>query len=92
LLPLGAAGLTFILPITVAIVILLAIVYVSYRQTIAAYPNGGRVLYGCARKPWHERQSSGRRRFDDGLRVECRGRNLGWHRRVDLGGARCRYP
>jgi amino acid transporter len=41
LLPLGAAGLTFILPITVAIVILLGIVYVSYRQTIAAYPNGG---------------------------------------------------
>ncbi len=41
LLPLGAAGLTFILPITLAIVILLAIVYVSYRQTIAAYPNGG---------------------------------------------------
>ena len=41
LLPLGAAGLTFIFPITVAIVILLGIVYVSYRQTIAAYPNGG---------------------------------------------------
>ena len=41
LLPLGAVGLTFILPITVAIVILLGIVYVSYRQTIAAYPNGG---------------------------------------------------
>ncbi len=41
LLPLGAAGLTFILPITVGIVILLAIVYISYRQTIAAYPNGG---------------------------------------------------
>src|SRR5579863_1473715 len=39
LLPLGAAGLTLILPIT--IVILLAIVYVSYLQTIAAYPNGG---------------------------------------------------
>ncbi len=41
LLPLGAAGLTLIFPITVAIVILLGIVYVSYRQTIAAYPNGG---------------------------------------------------
>jgi amino acid transporter len=41
LLPLGAAGLTFILPITTAIVILLGIVYFSYRQTIAAYPNGG---------------------------------------------------
>jgi amino acid transporter len=41
LLPLGALGLTLILPITIAIVILLGIVYVSYRQTIAAYPNGG---------------------------------------------------
>ena len=41
LLPLGAAGLAFILPITVAIAILLGIVYLSYRQTIAAYPNGG---------------------------------------------------
>ncbi|MGA8568920.1 MAG: APC family permease [Candidatus Binataceae bacterium] len=41
LLPLGAAGLTFIFPITIAIVILLGIVYFSYRQTIAAYPNGG---------------------------------------------------
>src|SRR5579862_7587084 len=41
LLPIGAAGLTYIFPITVAIVILLAIVYLSYRQTIAAYPNGG---------------------------------------------------
>ena len=41
LLPLGGAGLTFILPITMAIVTLLGIVYFSYRQTIAAYPNGG---------------------------------------------------
>ena len=41
LLSLGAAGLTLILPITIAIVILLGIVYVSYLQTIAAYPNGG---------------------------------------------------
>jgi amino acid transporter len=41
LLPLGAAGLAFILPITVAIVVLLGVVFVSYRQTIAAYPNGG---------------------------------------------------
>jgi amino acid transporter len=41
LLPLGAAGLTLIFPITVAIVVLLGIVYVSYCQTIAAYPNGG---------------------------------------------------
>ncbi len=41
LLPLGAAGLSYILPITTAIVVLLGIVYLSYRQTIAAYPRGG---------------------------------------------------
>jgi amino acid transporter len=41
LLPVGAAGLSYIFPITLAIVILLGIVYFSYRQTIAAYPTGG---------------------------------------------------
>src|SRR5262249_33789876 len=41
LLPLGATGAFYILPITGAICFLLAIVYVSYRQTIAAYPSGG---------------------------------------------------
>ena len=40
LIPLGAAGLGFGLPITIAVSVILAIVYVSYRQTIAAYPNG----------------------------------------------------
>lgn len=41
LLPLGALGLLYILPITGVIVCLLLIVYFSYRQTIAAYPSGG---------------------------------------------------
>jgi amino acid transporter len=41
LLPLGAMGGAYITPITLAIVVLLGIVYVSYRQTIAAYPQGG---------------------------------------------------
>jgi amino acid transporter len=41
LLPLGAAGLHYIGPLTLVILSLLAILYVSYRQTIAAYPNGG---------------------------------------------------
>lgn len=42
LLPLGAAGLAYIGPITLAILALLAMLYFSYRQTIAAYPiNGG---------------------------------------------------
>src|SRR5437763_10365398 len=42
LLPLGAAGLGYIGPITLVILALLGILYFSYRQTIAAYPvNGG---------------------------------------------------
>ena len=42
LLPLGAAGLIYIGPITLVILALLTILYISYRQTIAAYPvNGG---------------------------------------------------
>jgi amino acid transporter len=41
LIPLGVAGIAYIVPITISIVILLTIVYLSYRQTIEAYPQGG---------------------------------------------------
>jgi amino acid transporter len=41
LIPLGLLGVHYIVPVIVAIVILLAIVYFSYRQTIDAYPKGG---------------------------------------------------
>jgi amino acid transporter len=41
LIPLGAAGISYIGPISTLIILLLAIVYVSYRQTIGAYPHGG---------------------------------------------------
>jgi len=41
LLPLGAAGIAYIVPISASIIVLLTIVYFSYRQTIAAYPSGG---------------------------------------------------
>lgn len=41
LLPLGFRGIHFILPMMVAIIILLTLVYLSYRQTIGAYPRGG---------------------------------------------------
>jgi len=41
LVPAGLVGLRFMPLITVSILILLTILYVSYRQTIAAYPNGG---------------------------------------------------
>jgi amino acid transporter len=41
LIPLGMLGIGYILPITSAIVVLLGIVYFSYRQTMQAYPYGG---------------------------------------------------
>jgi len=41
LIPLGLAGVRYIVPVSAAIVVLLGIVYLSYRQTIEAYPHGG---------------------------------------------------
>jgi amino acid transporter len=41
LIPLGAAGVAWIVPISLSIIVLLAIVYLSYLQTIEAYPGGG---------------------------------------------------
>ena len=41
MIPLGAVGLRWIGPIMVPIVILLVVLYFSYRQTVAAYPTNG---------------------------------------------------
>jgi amino acid transporter len=41
LIPLGLAGLAYIVPLTLCILLLLVIVFFSYLQTIAAYPGGG---------------------------------------------------
>jgi amino acid transporter len=41
LIPLGVAGIAHLVPIISAILVLLVIVFFSYRQTIAAYPTGG---------------------------------------------------
>jgi amino acid transporter len=49
LIPLAAAGIAYIVPIMASIIILLVIVYFSYRQTILAYPTGGG-SYTVARK------------------------------------------
>jgi amino acid transporter len=37
----GAVGLNYTLPVTLAIVVLLAVLVISYRQVIAAFPGGG---------------------------------------------------
>jgi amino acid transporter len=41
LIPLGLAGIQHIVPISFAIIGLLVIVFISYLQTIDAYPHGG---------------------------------------------------
>src|ERR1700761_4113716 len=41
LIPLGLSGVHYIVPISAAIIVLMTIVFFSYRQTIEAYPNGG---------------------------------------------------
>ena len=41
LIALGAGGIRYIGPISTLIIVLLLVVYFSYRQTIAAYPHGG---------------------------------------------------
>ena len=41
LIPLGLLGVHYIVGVSTAIIILLILVYFSYRQTIEAYPNGG---------------------------------------------------
>lgn len=40
LLALGVLGIHYVVPLSTAIIVLLAIVYFSYRQTVAAYPSG----------------------------------------------------
>src|SRR5579862_399150 len=41
LIPLGALGIQYVVPISFSIIALLVIVYISYLQTISAYPGGG---------------------------------------------------
>jgi len=41
LIPLGALSIQYVVPISFSIIALLIIVYISYRQTISAYPGGG---------------------------------------------------
>jgi amino acid transporter len=45
----GAAALNYTVPVTIAIVVLLSVLVVSYRQVIAAFPSGGGA-YAVAKK------------------------------------------
>ena len=54
--PLGAAGIAYVVPISLSIIALLAVLYFSYRQTIEAYPTGGGA-YTVARRNLGSRAS-----------------------------------
>lgn len=56
LMPLGLMGLRYITPLIAVVVALLSVVFVSYRQTIAAYPGGGG-SYTVAKENLGERAS-----------------------------------
>ena len=72
LLAAGTAYFYWLIPISIAIVGLLALVTISYRQTIRAYPNGGGsyiVAQGQSRRaagPDRRRRAAGRLRADRG--------------------------
>jgi len=62
LLPLALIGVRYIVPLTAAVIVLLIIVYFSYRQTMAAYPQGGG-SYTVARENLGQRVDCWRRRL-----------------------------
>ena len=81
----GTAGLSYTLPVTIAIVVLLAVLVISYRQVIAAFPDGGGA-YAVAKRHLGTRRQPGRGRLADRrLRAERRGRRVRRGRGPDLG-------
>jgi len=74
--PPGVDGVRYIGPITTLIIALLLIVYVSYRQTIAALPDRRRVVHRGQGEPGHNRRPARRRGLDAGLRPGCGRRHL----------------
>ena len=77
LIPLGLAGLSYIGPITGAIVVLLFVVYFSYRQTIAAYPPRRRIVHGGQGELGDYVRLVGRHGSAAGLRPCCGRRHFG---------------
>ena len=70
LIPLGLVGVKYIVPVSAAIVILLVIVYFSYRQTIEAYPQRRRVVHRGQPESGRGRGAAGRGGADDRLRSD----------------------
>src|SRR5882757_6864660 len=81
----GARALHLVLPVTVAIVVLLAILVFSYRQVIDAYPGGGGA-YAVSLDNFGATGQPGRRGGAcRGLHAHRRGLHRGWDGGADLG-------
>ena len=87
LIPMGIGGVDYGWRIITAILILLVIVYFSYRQTIAAYP-GAAGATRSRRRIWERSGAAGGRGPDDRLHSDGSGGNLGGCDGADFGGAR----
>ena len=81
----GTAGLDYTLPVTIAIVVLLAVLVISYRQVIEAFPGGGGAYAVAKRHLGPEGQPGRRRLADRRLRAQRRGRRVRRGRGVHLG-------
>ena len=87
LIPLGAAGLGYVGPISGVIIVLLLIVFLSYRQTITAYPAGGGSYTVARENLGTVPGTAGGRGAAARLRARGRGRHLGRCRRAGVRGA-----
>ena len=80
----GAGALALTMPLTVGIVVVLAIVVISYQQTIRAYPNGGGSYIVASDNLGTGAGSGGCGRPADRLRPDGGGLGRGWRGRPDL--------
>jgi amino acid transporter len=88
LIPLGAAGVAYILPISISIIVLLSIVFFSYRQTIETYPGGGGSYTVARAQSGRLSRPAGRGGVDDRLHPGGGSGHLGGRRRAGVGRAR----
>ena len=85
LIPLGALGVAYIVPISGAIILLLTIVLFLLSPNHRCIPWRRRIVHRCARKHWRGRGSVSGRRAADRLRADGGGWNLGRRGRAGVG-------